>query len=199
MAHMAARSERLCATAFSVSILRQSRRPYGCWPLKGASSQPLKSKSKNKSKSLSRQTSLVPHRQSPKKQIPGNVKLLLPPRQSRGASHVLLVKLAVPLKFPPQFVCELANRFPIALLRRLFTPMKYPCGRRYVQRNHLGCFKQVRCVFGRVQYLVRSSGGGRRMCFGSSFRAASIALIAFTAAPSRFGKGFMIVFRSRFR
>jgi len=28
----------------SVSILRQSRRLYGCWPIKGAFSQPLKAK-----------------------------------------------------------------------------------------------------------------------------------------------------------
>src|ERR1700737_4630390 len=34
-----------------VSILRQSRRLYGCWPLKGAFSQPLKSKSNRNSKS----------------------------------------------------------------------------------------------------------------------------------------------------
>jgi SRSO17 transposase len=47
----------LCLSAADlrrVSILRQSRRPYGCGPLKGAFSQPVKSKSKNKSKSSSR-------------------------------------------------------------------------------------------------------------------------------------------------
>jgi hypothetical protein len=36
----------------AVSILRQSRRLYGCWPLKGASSQPLKAKQEQKQRLL---------------------------------------------------------------------------------------------------------------------------------------------------
>ena len=53
-----------------VSILRQSRRLYGCWPLKGAFSQPLKAKA--------RTTANAP-RAKPG-HTPGIVKLLLPPR-----------------------------------------------------------------------------------------------------------------------
>ena len=71
-----------------VSIPRQSRGPYGCWPLKGAFSQPLKSKSKSNSKNLARRALVETPTTFREKQTPGNVKLLLPPRQSRGASHV---------------------------------------------------------------------------------------------------------------
>ena len=39
----------------SVSILRQSRRLYGCWPLKGAFSQPFESKSNRNSKNAEMQ------------------------------------------------------------------------------------------------------------------------------------------------
>jgi hypothetical protein len=38
-----------------VTILRQSRRLYGCWPLKGAFSQPVESKSNRKSKNAEMQ------------------------------------------------------------------------------------------------------------------------------------------------
>jgi hypothetical protein len=38
-----------------VTILRQSRRLYGCWPLKGAFSHPVESKSNRKSKDAEKQ------------------------------------------------------------------------------------------------------------------------------------------------
>ena len=62
--------------AFPVSILRQSRRLYGCWPLKGAFSQPLKAKARTTAKTPNAKPWITP----------GIVKLLLPPRQSRGDS-----------------------------------------------------------------------------------------------------------------
>jgi error-prone DNA polymerase len=37
----------LAASISAVNILRQSRRLYGCWPLKGAFSQPLESNCQN--------------------------------------------------------------------------------------------------------------------------------------------------------
>src|ERR1017187_3501225 len=65
-------------SCYLVSILRQSRRLYGCWPLEGAFSQPLKAKARTTAK-------------TPKAKpgnTPGIVKLLLPPRPSRpGELH----------------------------------------------------------------------------------------------------------------
>jgi len=44
-----------------ISILRQSRRLYGCWPLKGAFTQPLESKSNRNSKCDNKQNrSILP-------------------------------------------------------------------------------------------------------------------------------------------
>jgi hypothetical protein len=40
---------------FIVSILRQSRRLYGCWPLKGAFSKPFESKSNRNNKNDEKQ------------------------------------------------------------------------------------------------------------------------------------------------
>src|ERR1039457_6669284 len=47
------------------------------------------SKSKNKSKGLAMQTSLAQFRQIEEEHTPGTVKLLLPPRQSRGNSRYI--------------------------------------------------------------------------------------------------------------
>jgi hypothetical protein len=66
----------------SVSIHRQSRWLYGCWPLKGAFSQPSEAKARTKAKARS-SCYLQDHRQEP---TPVNVKRLLPPRQRRGIS-----------------------------------------------------------------------------------------------------------------
>jgi len=73
---LAARIDRSNASAESgVGILRQSRRLCGCWPLKGALAQPLKAKARTTAKTPNAKPG----------NTPGIVKLLLPPRQSRGA------------------------------------------------------------------------------------------------------------------
>jgi hypothetical protein len=59
--------------ALRLTIIRQSRRLYGCWPLKGPFSQPLESKRKNKSKS-----------REPGGHTPVSVKLLLLPAEPGG-------------------------------------------------------------------------------------------------------------------
>jgi len=64
---------------FAVTILRQSRRLYGCWPLKGG--RIASDKVKNPQPSLL-DGSLV----CEEKHTSGIVKLLLPPRQSRRIS-----------------------------------------------------------------------------------------------------------------
>src|SRR5208337_4972057 len=54
---------------------------YGCWPLKGAGSQPTKSKPTTANLASGRAPCMR------KKHTSGIVKLLLPPRQSRGVSQ----------------------------------------------------------------------------------------------------------------
>jgi len=61
-----------------VSILRQSRRLCDCWPLKGAFSQPLKAKARTTARTPIAKPGITP----------GIVKLLRPPRQSRGVSRL---------------------------------------------------------------------------------------------------------------
>jgi hypothetical protein len=66
-----------------VMILWQSRRLYGCWPLKGASSQPVKIKAND----LWGTTRPIWTTEARVKHTPGTVKLFLPRWQSRGISQ----------------------------------------------------------------------------------------------------------------
>ena len=66
----------ICLELPPSNILRQSQSLYGCWLLKGAFSQPLKAKTT---------TAKAPNAKPGN--TPGIVKLLLPPRQSRGVSR----------------------------------------------------------------------------------------------------------------
>ena len=79
----------------SVTILRQSRRLYGCWPLKGAFSQPLKAKARTTEKALKAKPG----------HTPGNVKLLLPPRQSRGNSRDIRIDGVASGKLIVDYLC----------------------------------------------------------------------------------------------
>src|ERR1700683_2867156 len=77
-----------------VRILRQSRRLFDCWPLKGASNrlkhEPVPEAEPFSEAFLQLQKSLSHRRmglRGEEPRIPGTVKLLLPPRQSRGISY----------------------------------------------------------------------------------------------------------------
>jgi hypothetical protein len=69
-----------------VSIHRQSRWLYGCWPLKGTLSQPSEAKARTKAKNLALLSSLPQYGQFEGEHTPGILKVLPPPRQSRGIS-----------------------------------------------------------------------------------------------------------------
>ena len=77
-----------CCTAIDseVSVHRQSRRLYVCWPLKGAFSQPSEAKAITKAKASYCCLHYRSTDHTRENILPEFSKVLLPPRQSRGIS-----------------------------------------------------------------------------------------------------------------
>ena len=74
----------------------------------------VRSKSKNKSKSLALLTSLPQHRQIEGEHTPGILKVLLPPRQSRGISLLELVAATLARRLEAISATHRGSNFPPA-------------------------------------------------------------------------------------